>query len=119
MKEKLKKLNMRLTELADYLNLSRPTLYKYLEEYEQKKYKDIDKKTKAVFDFIKKKTTFSKIEVIDYIINELNNDKPEEINKLIDAILLDKALVGKLVNDIHDIGIKGVIIKIKSLYIKE
>jgi hypothetical protein len=101
------------------LNLSRPTLYKYLEEYEEKKYKDIDKKTRKVFDFIKKRTTVSKIAVIDFIVNQLEDNTPSEIKKLFAAINKDEDLIDILLNEIHDVGTKGVITNIKLLYKKE
>ncbi len=119
MREKLKQLNIRLTELANYLSLSRPTLYKYLEEYEKKKYKDIDIKTRKILDFIKKKTTVSKIAVMNYIINQLEDNKPSEIRKLCDAIDKEEELTNSLLEDIHEVGVKGVIQKIKSIYYKE
>jgi len=119
MREKLKKINLRLTELAHYLNISRPTLYKYLEEYESRKYKDIDKNTKRVFDFIKKTSTISKIAVIDYIINKIFDDTPEAMVNLYNAIDKDNSLSNLLLHDIHNIGVNGVKDKIKTLYRKE
>ena len=119
MKEKLKKINLRLTELAHYLNLSRPTLYKYIDEYEKKELKDIDRKTRGVFDFIKKTSTISKIAVIEYIINQTKDETPEAISSLYKAIDQDEVLSNFLMHDIHEIGAKGVIDKIRSLYIKE
>jgi predicted transcriptional regulator len=119
MKEKLKRLNIRLTELSHYLNLSRPTLYKYIDEYENRKYKDIDKRTRQVFDFIKKKSTISKIEVIDFIINQGTDDVRDEIKTLYNAIESDKVLMDYLLADIHEVGSKGVVEKIKKIYDKE
>ncbi len=118
MKEKLKQLNLRLTELANYLNISRPTLYKYLDEYESKNYKDIDKNTRKVFDYVKKRSTISKVAVIDFIINDLYDKKPEEIKKLYQAIEKDENLTESILLDIHEVGVKGVLNKIKSLYEK-
>lgn len=68
MKEKLKNLQLRLTELAEYLGISRPTLYKYLEAYEEKKYKQVEMQTLAVFRFINKTSTISKLQVFNYIV---------------------------------------------------
>ena len=51
MREKLKALGIRLTELSAYLKFSRPTLYKYIDEYEQNKYINIDYKVRKVFDW--------------------------------------------------------------------
>ena len=119
MKEKLKKMNFRLTELANYLNLSRPTLYKYIEEYEKRKYKDIDITSRKVFDFIKKKTTYHKIQVIDFIIQLGKDNSSEELNKLFESIDEHKELKDELIKDIHQIGVKGVINKIQLIYKKK
>ena len=51
-RDKLKEINLRLVELANYLNISRPTIYKYLESYEQRDYSKIDKVTFDLFSYI-------------------------------------------------------------------
>ena len=71
MRAKLKALELRLTELSTYLGFSRPTLYKFLDDYENKEFKNIDFKVKIIFDYIMQKSTTSKIEVINKII-EIN-----------------------------------------------
>lgn len=68
MREKLKELDLRITELSNYLGMSRPTLYKYMHHYENRTYKDIDSIVLEVFRFISKKTTKSKLQVIQFII---------------------------------------------------
>ncbi|MFW5890999.1 MAG: hypothetical protein ACOCUI_02170 [bacterium] len=91
MKEKFKKLNLRLTELANYLDVSRPTLYKYIEEYENRRYKNIDASILDVFRFIKKKSTISKLQVINFII-EVKKDKQgmsRELNNAIEDIVIN------------------------------
>lgn len=67
MKDKLQKLNIRLTELAAFIGVSRPTLYKYLNEYETNQYKNIDHDIVLLFDYIMKSTTFSKLQVMEFI----------------------------------------------------
>jgi predicted transcriptional regulator len=73
MREKLKKMELRLTELSNYLDVSRPTLYKYIDDYDHRRYKNIDSMILDVFRFINKKTTISKIQVIDFIIRSQKN----------------------------------------------
>ncbi|MFH2116846.1 MAG: hypothetical protein ABII85_02240 [Bacillota bacterium] len=74
MKERLKELGIRLTELADYFNLSRPTIYKYIELYEKGKMDQINPLIRNVFVFISNKEVLSKKEVITYIINILDKE---------------------------------------------
>jgi|GEM_PF-1345083 len=89
MKDKLKKLNLRLTELSNYLNFSRPTMYKYIEDYEKRNYSKIDYNVMQVLKFINKKSTISKLQVIDYIIN-LNADSSKLDDKIADLINTEK-----------------------------
>lgn len=90
MRTKLKSLEIRLTELSTYLGFSRPTLYKFLDDYEKKDFKNIDFKVKVIFDFIMQKSTSSKIEVINKII-ELNrqNESHGSIDDFIEKLRSD------------------------------
>ena len=49
---KLNIISIRLTELAQAMNISRPTLYKYIEMYEKGEEKKITTEFKSIFDFI-------------------------------------------------------------------
>jgi len=62
---------MRLVELASYLNVSRPTLYKYLELYEAKEYDQIDKKCFDLFSFIDNTRSIKRPTIMDYLINKI------------------------------------------------
>lgn len=97
MRKKLKSLGLRLTELSSYLGFSRPTLYKYLEDYDKKRYSEIDYKVKRVFDFVMKRTTISKISVINYIIKLDNENDNSNLSERINSdsiltVLLEKIL---------------------------
>ena len=52
MKEKLRELGIKTTEMSQYMRVSRPSLYKYIELYESKDYKQIPDKVLRVFKFI-------------------------------------------------------------------
>jgi hypothetical protein len=62
---------MRLVELATYLDISRPTLYKYLEEYESKEYINIDKRCYDLFTFIDNTKNCTRPIIMDYLINKI------------------------------------------------
>ena len=51
-KEQLRELGFRLTELADLLHISRPTLYKYIELYESGEYDGIRGDVLMLFGYI-------------------------------------------------------------------
>ena len=97
MENKIRDLDIRYTELAKYLNISRPTLYKYIEDFNGKQYSKIDYYVLDVLKFIKRKTTISKLQVIDYIIKQkqmLPNDHlVEKMKNLIDNERKEELLV--------------------------
>ena len=74
MRERLKELDIRITELADYLHMSRPTLYKFIESYDQGKTRGIDKNVLDLFKYIENSPYIGKKNVISYIINNLSPD---------------------------------------------
>ena len=74
--KKLDLLNIKISELAQYLNISRPTLYKFIELYESNK-SLLRKKYLELFDDINNNLYLTKI-VIENFINigfNLNNKK--------------------------------------------
>lgn len=83
--KKLDLLNIKISELAQYLNISRPTLYKFIELYESNK-NLLRKKYLELFDYINNNLYLTKIDVIKYIIERFN--KPKELdNKDLDKLI--------------------------------
>lgn len=66
-----------VSELSRLIDISRPTLYKYINEYEIGAKPSYDHKFKSLFDFILKDTTINKNQIYDYcmIIFTSSNDK--------------------------------------------
>lgn len=86
--EKLDLLNIKISELAQYLNISRPTLYKFIEFYEANK-KLLKKQYLELFDYINNNQYLTKIDVIKYIIEKFNKPKKldnGELNNLISLL---------------------------------
>lgn len=83
MKERLRDLGIRTTELSEYMRLSRPSVYKYIDLYENQRYKGIPEKVLRTFRYIDKYKTLSKEQVVSFIIYEFsefeNSDKKEAI----------------------------------------
>lgn len=69
MQDRLKFLNIRITELSDYLQISRPTLYKYMDLYEKGNRDDLNPGLLSFFDYINNTPSIGKKNVISYIIN--------------------------------------------------
>jgi len=78
--ERLKELDIKITELASYLNISRPTLYRFIELYDLNKTDELKKDIKDFFDFIENNELIGKINVIDYIFSHFTIGIPNNIN---------------------------------------
>lgn len=77
-REILKEKDIKITELADYLGITRPTLYKFIDIFDSGNRKGIDSKTLKVFLFIDKHPLRSKAQIVSYIINLTNESSPND-----------------------------------------
>ena len=68
-KERLKEMDLRITELADYLHVSRPTMYKFIECYDKKQFKALSKDVLQLFNYISENDLIGKRGVIAYILS--------------------------------------------------
>lgn len=59
-----------ISELSRLIDISRPTLYKYVEEYEANIYTNISKEVLELFNFIYHDNTNSKTDIINYCIQK-------------------------------------------------
>ncbi len=71
LKERLKELDIKITELANYLDISRPTMYKFIECYDANNKSEINKKILKLFDYINDNPLIGKNNIINYILNNL------------------------------------------------
>ena len=71
LKERLKEMDLRITELADYLQISRPTAYKFIDCYDSNNFDQINRKVLKLFNFITENELAGKKVVINYILNNL------------------------------------------------
>lgn len=71
LKERLKDIDMRITELADYLQVSRPTMYKFIDYYDEHNFDLINRKVLKLFNYITENELAGKKNVINYILNNL------------------------------------------------
>lgn len=72
LRERLKEMELRITELADYLQVSRPTMYKFIDCYDLGKFGAINKDVLRLFNYITENELAGKKSVINYILSELN-----------------------------------------------
>lgn len=71
LRDRLKEIDLRITELADYLQVSRPTMYKFIEYYEKEEFDLINKKVLKLFNYIKENELVGKKNVVNYILTNL------------------------------------------------
>ena len=71
LRDRLKELDLKITELADYLQLSRPTMYKFIECYDNKEFSSINKNVLKLFNYINENELVGKKNVVNYILNNL------------------------------------------------
>ena len=78
-----------ISELSRIINVSRPTLYKYCEEYEKNKFANMPVKIRNLFDYIYSDSSVDHHDILDFCIRNL--DKMND-NSIIDEI---KSLMSK------------------------
>ena len=76
LRDRLKDMELKLTELADYMQISRPTLYKFIECYDNQEFEFINNKVLKLFNYITENEFIGKKTVISYILNNLVEVKP-------------------------------------------
>ena len=82
--DRLKELDIKKTELANYLDISRPTMYKFIESYDSGDYDSINKKVLKLFDYISNNKLIGKNNVINYILSNIAEVKELETKEEID-----------------------------------
>ena len=88
LREKIRDLDLRISDLAEYLKISRPTLYKYIDMYEEGDRSTIDTKILNLFDYIQNSKNIGNSNVIYYIMNNiiengnLNNSEEDKRMKI-------------------------------------
>lgn len=88
-KERLKELEIKITELANYLQISRPTMYKFIECYDEGKKKEVNKGVKNLFDYIEDNPLIGKRNVINYILTKMSavqDTDTSEVNAIVQKI---------------------------------
>lgn len=92
MKEKLRDLGIKTTELSGFMKISRPSLYKYIELYESKEYKQIPEKVFRVFKYVDKYKNLTKDQIIAYTIGEFSDAETSDKKEAVRNYLLNKGM---------------------------
>ena len=75
LRERFRNMDLKITELADYLQISRPTMYKFIDMYEINEFSGINKKVLKLFNYINNNELIVKKNVINYILTYLTDVK--------------------------------------------
>ena len=70
-KDRLKELDIKITELANYLSISRPTMYKFIEMYDEGNKKELTSSICDMFDYVEQNELIDKKNVINYILKNV------------------------------------------------
>ena len=76
LRERMREMDIKVTELSDYLKISRPTMYKFIDYYEAGQFDLINKNVLKLFNFISENDLAGKKSVIAFILNHLIEVKP-------------------------------------------
>ena len=71
LREKIRELDIRIIDLAEYIEVSRPTIYKYIEMYETGHRKEIESKVLTIFEYIDNNDNIGKTSVIKFILENI------------------------------------------------
>lgn len=86
LRNRLKEIELKITELADYLQISRPTMYKFIEYYDSQEFDLINKKVLKLFNYINENELIGKKNVVNYILTKLVDIKEVGTDDDIDII---------------------------------
>ena len=80
-RERFKEMDLKITDLADYLHMSRTTIYSFMEAYDKGNKSVISQKVLRLFDYVMDNPLSGKKNVISFILSDITNDM-ERIDKV-------------------------------------
>ena len=81
-RDRLKQIELKISDLADYLQISRPTLYKYIESYDAKDFSSVNDKVVQLFNYIEKNPLAGKKTVVNFILTNLGPEDNAVFSKI-------------------------------------
>ena len=88
MKARMRELNIKMTELSEYIKVSRPTLYKYIESYESGDLESIPDRVVSLFRMMDRPEV-TKEQVIASIISSFREDEGKETGEAVRRYVSD------------------------------
>ena len=88
MKTRMRELNIKLTELSEYIKVSRPTLYKYIESYEGGDLESIPDNVVSIFRLMEREDV-TKEQVVTFAITAFNAGAETDDREIVRRYLAD------------------------------
>ena len=88
MKARMRELNIKMTELSEYIKVSRPTLYKYIESYESGDLESIPDRVVSLFRMMDRPEV-TKEQIIASIISTFREDEGTETGEAVRRYVSD------------------------------
>ena len=88
MKDRMRDLNIKMTELSEYLKVSRPTLYKYIESYETGDLKSVPDKVVSIFRLMDEPDS-TKEQVVSFVISAFSGSDVSDTRETVRRYLSD------------------------------
>ena len=88
MKARMRELNIKMTELSEYIKVSRPTLYKYIESYENDETETIPERVLSLFKLMDTPGV-TKEQVVTFTITSFSDSDTNDIRDRIRNYILD------------------------------
>ena len=79
-KERLKEIELRITELSEYISISRPTMYKFIEAYDEGNKSILNSRVLKLFNYIEENPLAGRRAVMTFILSNLTEKTSNEGN---------------------------------------
>lgn len=73
-RERFKSMELKITDLSDYLHMSRTTIYNFMDAYDKGEKSIISQKVLKIFDYVTNNPSAGKKNVISFILSDITGD---------------------------------------------
>lgn len=74
-KERLKEIELKITELSEYLNISRPTMYKFIDSFDNGNRESINQRVLKLFNYLEENPLAGRRATISFILANLTEQQ--------------------------------------------
>ena len=103
MKARMRELNIKMTELSEYIKVSRPTLYKYIESYENGELDTIPDRVVSLFRLMDRPEV-TKEQVVTFTITTFSESDSTDIRETVRRCLMDPSFPQQKVEFMHRVA---------------